>query len=432
MGQIRLLGGTEPVRARLGDWLLGLLEPKGWHVEVLADVGQRTGQEPVLVLWLAGLACDKGGQETAGQPSHRPEPGLFNPKERALWHRAHVRLQWGEATAGEISTMADLHAPVDAIWAHAVPDGVTSGEPVDSAGLPGFGAWLQLGASLARSRFETQTGRVALIESLLNTRTNIATALHNGPVQELVASTFLLGMVPDGLGQPVQQQIDAALVQLRQMCQGLKPPALHDFGLAPALRAACKSLGQQDATFDPVLDFDPDLPDLSAFCRDIYYLYAHLALNQLVALPGLRIERLSLLGDTPTPGDVSLTVYWQVENDEDGSRPLEGGNHARTFENAMSDILPLLCQLAYAVHGKIFLASRIASRQAARETGPVDSNGEGEPEDGWAFDTGGLISAGLFSAQELSGAIDSVGRQASIAPDGFQGALSLCARQIPP
>jgi signal transduction histidine kinase len=86
-----------------------------------------------------------------------------------------------------------------------------------------------------------------LAEARERERQQMANALHDGPLQDLIGARFLLGALatsdgPGGLAvkdtvAEVQNSLQAVIQAVRALCSELKPPALGPFGLEKAMRA---------------------------------------------------------------------------------------------------------------------------------------------------------------------------------------------------
>ncbi|MEX1019402.1 MAG: hypothetical protein WDZ49_07070 [Litorilinea sp.] len=204
-----------------------------------------------------------------------------------------------------------------------------------------FGQWLALGVALAQARYAADTGRRQLAGALLDSQRKIAKEIHGGAVQELVAGTFLLGLIPDGAGEPVLTQIQSALADLRTLCQRLNPPALDDFGLVAALRTGIRSYQRMGTDLDsghasdhasdyagsgnptgesagqvefPV-EFSAELPELASMpARTLYWVFDQLLATLLTGAPPATISGIGLGEDAD--GVVMQVAWVAAENDK--------------------------------------------------------------------------------------------------------------------
>ncbi|MDR0224856.1 MAG: cache domain-containing protein [Burkholderiaceae bacterium] len=99
-----------------------------------------------------------------------------------------------------------------------------------------------------------------VVRSQEEERTRVARELHDGVVQVLVSSKFLLetaqsqlrritGKEPPPAGRMVDQgleRINHALVEIRRVSHGLRPALLDDLGLAPALALMSQQMHTED------------------------------------------------------------------------------------------------------------------------------------------------------------------------------------------
>jgi signal transduction histidine kinase len=221
-----------------------------------------------------------------------------------------------------------------------------------------FEQWLRLGLATAQARHGAQTAQQTLVSALIDARQQWAAKIHSGPVQELVAGTFLLELLPDNAGEAALAQVQNALAQLRNLCQSLNPPTLHDFGLAAALRSTVRERQRQDSTLDPTWDLDPDAPELDAHGRAVLFLIFETALAALLAQAGAcRITQITLVEEAAARGAVRvrLAIAWKVSDTTAPGVEAEGaddsGNDGSPAE-LLQPILPLLGQLAHALAGE--------------------------------------------------------------------------------
>lgn len=119
-------------------------------------------------------------------------------------------------------------------------------------------------------------------------RLHLAQELHDGPLQDLIASLFQLGIIqvsnPD---EPVQKQLDGlrdglqhVVSELRVICGELRPPALAPFGLERAIRAHAQQFRERHPNIQVRLSLDPDRQTLPEHLRlALYRIYQHALSN---------------------------------------------------------------------------------------------------------------------------------------------------------
>jgi signal transduction histidine kinase len=99
-------------------------------------------------------------------------------------------------------------------------------------------------------------------------RQQLANALHDGPLQDLIGARFLLGALPPGdLTADVQSSLQSVIQSVRSLCSDLKPPALGPFGLEKAIRAHMQGLQSRDPELDVTLELDVDNQQLPEWAR---------------------------------------------------------------------------------------------------------------------------------------------------------------------
>jgi signal transduction histidine kinase len=127
-----------------------------------------------------------------------------------------------------------------------------------AAGAVDFLSWMALDvARLERSVFFALQRRhlidaltmreICLAEAHERERQQLANALHDGPLQDLIGARFLLGALassgtPEGQTNgdavaEIQNSLQTVIQAIRALCSELKPPALGPFGLEKAIRA---------------------------------------------------------------------------------------------------------------------------------------------------------------------------------------------------
>lgn len=231
---------------------------------------------------------------------------------------------------GADRTMAvQVYSGMDAYYdgLYAWPGSAHSAAPPDQVAADfAFQQWLGLGIRLARARAETLQAREQLTLALLDTHRQLARELHSGPVQELVAGTFLTGLLPEGSGEPVLAQMQSALGDLRRICQRLNPPALDDFGLAAALRTAVQAQTRTHPGFSPEVNLAADPAALATAAAGVIYVIFERLMRVLLAASQVTVRRIDLAAsdqvtyvssgglESASPRyqgkDVALTVEW--------------------------------------------------------------------------------------------------------------------------
>jgi signal transduction histidine kinase len=99
-------------------------------------------------------------------------------------------------------------------------------------------------------------------------RQQLANALHDGPMQDLIGARFLLGAIgPSDLTAEVQNSLQAVIQSLRSLCSDLKPPALGPFGLEKAIRAHMQSFQSRYPDLAVTLELDVDHQQLPEWAR---------------------------------------------------------------------------------------------------------------------------------------------------------------------
>ncbi|MCC6456840.1 MAG: sensor histidine kinase [Caldilineaceae bacterium] len=96
----------------------------------------------------------------------------------------------------------------------------------------------------------------------------LANALHDGPLQDLIGARFLLGALTSGASvDEIQNNLQAVIQEVRSLCSELKPPALGPFGLEKAIRAHMQGVHLRDPDTGVTLALDVDAHQLPEWAR---------------------------------------------------------------------------------------------------------------------------------------------------------------------
>jgi signal transduction histidine kinase len=102
-------------------------------------------------------------------------------------------------------------------------------------------------------------------------RQQLANALHDGPLQDLIGARFLLGALrptgPTDSIDEIQSSLQGVIQSVRSLCSDLKPPALGPFGLEKAIRAYMQSVQARDSDVVVILELDADHQQLPEWAR---------------------------------------------------------------------------------------------------------------------------------------------------------------------
>lgn len=119
-------------------------------------------------------------------------------------------------------------------------------------------------------------------------RRRIARELHDELGQELTAARLQVAQLEATLGSDaggeaaaVRRQLDDALDALRRISRALRPEALDDLGLAPALEGLCESLSQRTG-IDIATRISRELPPLSSEGELVLFRVAQESLTNVV------------------------------------------------------------------------------------------------------------------------------------------------------
>jgi signal transduction histidine kinase len=142
-------------------------------------------------------------------------------------------------------------------------------------------------------------------------RKRLSRDLHDHIIQALVGLNYQLPALNDlcppaqGYSTQYQQSILQIIGDLRQICAGLRPPALDSLGLVPALRSRVREAESQASfqiAFDVEGDEDAELPEAISLC--IYRVLQEALLNVQKYAAARRVDvHLSI-----RPKEVVLTV----------------------------------------------------------------------------------------------------------------------------
>ena len=96
----------------------------------------------------------------------------------------------------------------------------------------------------------------------------LANALHDGPLQDLLGARFLLGALASaGETDDVQGSLQQVMQMIRALCSEMKPPALGPFGLEKAIRAHIQLLQPKHPDLAVTLELDADEQTLPEWVR---------------------------------------------------------------------------------------------------------------------------------------------------------------------
>lgn len=136
-------------------------------------------------------------------------------------------------------------------------------------GLLGMGV-LALSLLLRRERKR----RLQLLQSRLlqersqeAERRRIAREVHDGPVQDLHALALELSLQAEGPEHAMGAQVNETIRELRAISEGLLPPALAPFGIAPALEGLFERLREREGGLDIELEVEQEWPALQQEAR---------------------------------------------------------------------------------------------------------------------------------------------------------------------
>lgn len=103
---------------------------------------------------------------------------------------------------------------------------------------------------LSASTYELEVSRHRLLDAAVSERQRIQRDLHDSAQQHLVGMRVKLGLAQGSIGRDQQRtehllsglqcELEAALQEVRSLANGVYPPVLTQYGLAGALKAACR------------------------------------------------------------------------------------------------------------------------------------------------------------------------------------------------
>ena len=212
-----------------------------------------------------------------------------------------------------------------------------------------------------RARADTAERRVRLlVEAIEDERLHVAQAIHDGPVQDLLALA-LETRLAERHSEPADESlsIGAVVRDLRALSEGLRPPALGPFGLAAALRAHADRFQRRHPGIVVDLALDP-ADALPPRTRLALFRIAQEALdNAALHGPPLHVHVELRVGD----GRAALTVR------DDGAGFQVPGDSAAFAEAGRYGVLGMTGQ-AEAVGARLHLESR-PGRTAVRVEVPL-------------------------------------------------------------
>ncbi|MGN6371758.1 MAG: sensor histidine kinase [Solirubrobacteraceae bacterium] len=107
-----------------------------------------------------------------------------------------------------------------------------------------------LQSELSASTRDLEVSRRRLLDATVSERQRIQRDLHDSAQQHLVGMRVKLGLAQSSLGRQqahterllagIQAELDAALQEVRSLANGVYPAVLTQYGLAGALKAACR------------------------------------------------------------------------------------------------------------------------------------------------------------------------------------------------
>lgn len=100
----------------------------------------------------------------------------------------------------------------------------------------------------------------------------LANALHDGPLQDLLGARFLLGALAlEGETDDVQGSLQQVMQTIRALCSELKPPALGPFGLEKAIRAHIQLLQSKHPDLAVTSELDADEQTFPEWVRYAFF-----------------------------------------------------------------------------------------------------------------------------------------------------------------
>jgi len=128
-----------------------------------------------------------------------------------------------------------------------------------------------------------------LIEGRERERAQLARDLHDGPVQDLILTTFTLqeisqGLHPENTGrlEEVRRSLEAIVASLRTHALSLRSPVLSRFGFVKAVESHLDTFRSAYPELDIRLEADPEDPPLPEAVRETLYRIYQQAMNNIV------------------------------------------------------------------------------------------------------------------------------------------------------
>jgi len=200
------------------------------------------------------------------------------------------------------------------------------------ARLSNFTGLVATAISNASSRSELIASRARIVSAGDEARRRIERNLHDGTQQRLIA----LGLdvqrarttIPEhqhdarSALERVEQDLDAILVDLRELSHGLHPPLLSRLGLRPSLQALARR--------SPIpVEVDIDLPERPAASLEtaVYYVVSEAVTNAIKHSHASEISVTININDPGAPSRVSVgTLHATIVDDGLGGADPSGGS----------------------------------------------------------------------------------------------------------
>jgi GAF domain-containing protein len=223
--------------------------------------------------------------------------------------------------AGITSTLAVPITVDGRVWG-AVRVATTEPEPLPmgmDARLSNFTGLIATAISNASSRSELLASRARIVSAGDEARRRIERNLHDGTQQRLIALGLDLqrarGTIPadqhgmDSALERAEQDLEAILVDLRELSHGLHPPLLSRLGLGPSLQALARR--------SPIpVHVDIDLPERPAASLEtaVYYVVSEAVTNAIKHSHASEISVTITIDDAGVPFGVGLEGRRKVGN----------------------------------------------------------------------------------------------------------------------
>jgi signal transduction histidine kinase len=121
---------------------------------------------------------------------------------------------------------------------------------------------------LARQLDEARAREQYLAAARERDRQQLANALHDGPLQDLIGARLLLGaLATDDAAADIQNSLQSVIQTVRSLCSELKPPAMAPFGLEKAMRAYLQAFQTRNAEITTKWEFAIDQQQLPEWAR---------------------------------------------------------------------------------------------------------------------------------------------------------------------